>query len=602
MRFRHVGLIASLCVVGVAATCDSTDPPAPTSIAITQGLALTFASLNTTQQLDARVLDQSGNTMAGETIAFLSNGTGIATVSATGLVTAVGNGSTTITVSSTSLSATVNITVTQVVSSLTKGGDAQTGPSSTALGQPLTVTVRDANGVAMAGAAVTFAVTAGGGSLGTANATANASGVASTTWTLGAAGNQGVSATSGTVTATFTAAIVALQVTTFVGGNDSALVGYGANTRPAVRVTQTGGTPVANVTVTFAVASGGGSVTGASVQTSANGIAQVGRWTVAAGVNTLTATVATAGGSPVTFTTTGIPAAYNITIQNIGPAFSPQVQAAFDSALAFWQRAIYGDLPDITGFSTTAGQCGSANPIGPVDVDDVLIVARIDTIDGPGLVLGSAGPCFVRTTGRLTIAGSMRFDSADVTGLVNNGSLNAVIRHEMGHVLGFGTLWTQAAFLCLQNPGTGGAAPATQPDTYFSCARAVSAFDSIGGTNYTGGNKVPVENCGTASPAGCGTGTINGHWREPTFFNEMMTGYLNGGVANPGSLLTIAAMGDLAYVVNYGAAEAYTRTFTAGAALRASPGPVVDLRNDIDSGPIYLMDRNGRVVGVFQRP
>ena len=35
----------------------------------------------------------------------------------------------------------------------------------------------------------------------------------------------------------------------------------------------------------------------------------------------------------------------------------------------------------------------------------------------------------------------MRFDSADVAQMAANGTLTAVIMHEMGHVLGLGTLW-----------------------------------------------------------------------------------------------------------------------------------------------------------------
>jgi hypothetical protein len=188
----------------------------------------------------------------------------------------------------------------------------------------------------------------------------------------------------------------------------------------------------------------------------------------------------------------------------------------------------------------------------------------------------------------------MRFDTADVASLVAGGQLEQVITHEMGHVLGFGTLWTQVEFDCLQSPSAAGA----PVDTYFSCPNGLAMFDSIGGTTYTGGQKVPVENCGPASPAGCGAGTINSHWREPTFVAELMTGYLNGGVANPLSRLTAASMGDLGYGVNHAGAEAYVHTFT----LRAlgAAAPVLDLGDDIYRGPLYVVDSSGRVVRVIQ--
>jgi hypothetical protein len=389
-------------------------------------------------------------------------------------------------------------------------------------------------------------------------------------------------------------------VVAFVGNNQTGLVGFALNVRPGVRLTGAGNTPVPNVSVTFMVASGGGSVTGATVNTNANGVAQVGNWILggSAGTNTLTATVAGAGiaGNPVTFTATGAAATYNITIQNVGPAFSAAVQTAFNSAVAKWQQIIYQDIADFPGFTANAGACpaGSSSPaIGPVTVDDVLIFARIDSIDGPDGTLGQAGPCFIRSIGRLTILGHMTFDSADVAGLIADGSLNSVILHEMGHVFGFGTLWTQAQFDCLQDASS---PPGTILDTYFSCPQALAMFDSIGGTTYTGGNKVPVENCGPASPVPCGAGNVNGHWREPTFDEELMTPFID--VTNPLSRLSAAAMEDLGYGVNYAGSDTYVHVFSLLA--RAPRENLLNLGDDIYRGPIYVVDRSGRVVEVIQ--
>ncbi len=60
-------------------------------------------------------------------------------------------------------------------------------------------------------------------------------------------------------------------------------------------------------------------------------------------------------------------------------------------------------------------------------------------IDGAGKVLGQAGPCFIRNSNRLTVIGIMKFDTADLPNMQANGTLNDVILHEMGHVLGFGS-------------------------------------------------------------------------------------------------------------------------------------------------------------------
>ena len=88
------------------------------------------------------------------------------------------------------------------------------------------------------------------------------------------------------------------------GDNQEALVGTNVTTDPRVRVTDANDNPVAGVTVTFAVASGGGSITGATPTTNASGEAAVGSWKLGstAGTNTLTASAPGAGS--VTFTAT----------------------------------------------------------------------------------------------------------------------------------------------------------------------------------------------------------------------------------------------------------------------------------------------------------
>lgn len=503
-----------------------------------------------------------------------------------------------------------------------QAGDAQSTTTGVAVATPPAVVVKDTFNNPVPGVAVTFSVAAGNGSISGASQTTNASGIAAVgSWTLG---NVGTDTLTATVTgsgitgnpAVFTATSMAVgapaTVAVFVGNNQPGLVGYGVNVRPAVRVTNASGNPVANATVTFAVASGGGSDTGGTATTNASGIAQVGKWTLgtSAGVNTLTATVTGSGiaGNPVTFTDTAMTSAYTIQIQYYGPAPSGPVQEAMDSAVAKWERMIYRPLQPIT-LSYPAGTCGVGTPAINQTVNNLLILAKFDSIDGPGGILGQAGPCVVRASGTsdgLTAVGVMEFDTADIATMINNNQLNEVMLHEMNHVIGFGTQWgppqLQYGIIanCLQDTSVVG----SPQDTYFSCPQAQAEFDSIGGTSYTGaslsppgGNKVPVENCGASSPTGCGTGTINSHWREPVFGNELMTGYINAG-PNPLSVVSVAADQDLGYTVNYDAADAYTHVFTAPAA-----GGVARLYlgDDIRHGLIYLVDVTGRVVGVRQR-
>ena len=109
----------------------------------------------------------------------------------------------------------------------------------------------------------------------------------------------------------------ASQLAIVAGNNQSATVGAPLATAPSVIARDAFNNPVAGVAVAFAAATGGGSVTGGSQLTDANGVATVGIWTMGtgAGVNTLTATSAGLAGSPIVFTATalpGAPAAYNV--------------------------------------------------------------------------------------------------------------------------------------------------------------------------------------------------------------------------------------------------------------------------------------------------
>ena len=195
--------------------------------------------------------------------------------------------------------------------SITKtAGDAQTAEAGSAVPIPPSVTIKDASGNPVAGA-VTFAVTAGGGSVTGGSQTTNSSGVATVgSWTLGtSAGANSLSATSGSLTAAvFTATGTvgaAASVTKTAGDNQTADDGTTLPIAPAVTVRDAAGNPVPGVTVIFAVGTGGGSLTGGTQVTNASGVATVGSWTLGTiGQNTLTATAGTL--PPVTFTATAI--------------------------------------------------------------------------------------------------------------------------------------------------------------------------------------------------------------------------------------------------------------------------------------------------------
>lgn len=114
-------------------------------------------------------------------------------------------------------------------------------------------------------------------------------------------------------------------------------------------------------------------------------------------------------------------------------------QAAFTQAADRWVRVIVGDLPEVE--------------IDGDVIDDVLILAQGVNIDGPGRILGQAGPTHLRTAGAgasalLPAKGAMSFDTADLAKMEEAGTLDDVITHEMGHVVGVGgLLWSRKELL-----------------------------------------------------------------------------------------------------------------------------------------------------------
>lgn len=223
----------------------------------------------------------------------------------------------------------------------TTDGDNQTAVVNTAVPISPSVQVTDANGNAVGGVAVTFAVASGGGSVTGGSATTGADGVAVVgSWKLGAStGKNTMTATvagitAATITATATpvpgaAATIAIST----GDGQSAFVGTATNVKPAVRVTDASGNPVNGTSVTFAVGTGGGSITGASQVTNTSGIATVGSWTMgpSSGANTLTATSTGLAGSPLTFTATAGPVVSAIAI-NAGSGQTAVAGAAVATA------------------------------------------------------------------------------------------------------------------------------------------------------------------------------------------------------------------------------------------------------------------------------
>ncbi|MGB7326421.1 MAG: pre-peptidase C-terminal domain-containing protein [Rubripirellula sp.] len=211
---------------------------------------------------------------------------------------------------------------------------------------------------------------------------------------------------------------------------------------------------------------------------------------------------------------------YSIDVDFGNESFSESQRATFQQAADRWAEVITGDLPDAIA------------PDGTL-VDDIRINAEIADLGGAFGRLAEAGPTSFRRGTALPITGIMRFDSNDLQRLEDNGQLLPVVLHEMGHAFGLGTLWGHFNLVNIDDPN----------DPVYVGTNAVREFQTLSGLD----TNVPVANEG-------GPGTIGAHWRETTFGDELNTGVLTG-TFNPLSRMTVGALEDIGYEVDYSRAN-----------------------------------------------
>lgn len=225
---------------------------------------------------------------------------------------------------------------------------------------------------------------------------------------------------------------------------------------------------------------------------------------------------------PLNGATIGYDIVFNYTVT---PTASQQ--ATFEAAESTWESIITGYQDTVISSTVT------------IDVD-------LSPIDGPGGVLGSAGPSTAKVTPNFIYAdtGAMTFDSADVASLEADGTFDDVVLHEMAHVLGIGTLWSSSS---VGIPG--------RQELYVDASGEYTGVNGVAAYNEEfaqSGAFVPVELAG-------GAGTANGHWNEvdngsgatgiislitgQDFRNEIMTGWLNAPLYI--SNLSIASLQDI---------------------------------------------------------
>ncbi len=359
------------------------------------------------------------------------------------------------------------------------------------------------------------------------------------------------------------------------GQTQVGFAGTPVETAPTVRVIDGSGGPVAGVAVTFLADPGNGTTADRLVETDAAGEARVGSWTLGPDPGSQRVRASADNLPTITFlaVATVPPAVFDIEIRFNRPGGSPGQRTAFRVGEARWQAVIQSEQEDVH-IVRSSGFCGSTVAIDET-VDDLLILADLVPIDGPGGVLGSAGPCLIRENG-IPVMGRMRFDTADLDNVEAAGTLDDLIVHEMGHVLGIGSLWSVFGLSEVPAPDSSG-----DSDPFFNGSAGRTAFDELGGESYVG-NRVPIEDSG-------GGGTRFVHWRESVFDNELMTGFLDAG-SNPLSLLTIASLEDMGYTVSRSTAESFGLSLTVRAGRGASR---IDLGDDVMREPLFTIDSHG---------
>jgi plastocyanin len=323
---------------GGAAACGGSDgsgPPMPAQVVKSGGDAqIGAAGQQLPVALEVTVLDASGAPLANVAVAWAAGSGGgsvtptAATTGADGKVAATralgpGAGTQTATATVAGLTPVTFSHVAQIQGATQIAASGSTARSDSVLSTaPFAVVVRDQNSAPVAGVVVAWSVS-GGGTLSQLVDTTDAVGGSSVTLTLTqTAGARNVQASvaglqGSPVAFTETATAGAATQMALAGGSEQAgPVGATLPLPHAIVVRDTYGNPKPGVTVTWVVGENGGSISSASPQTDATGIAAVTRTLGSApGVSSDTAKVTGLSGSPVAFTDTAGPVV-TVSVQN----------------------------------------------------------------------------------------------------------------------------------------------------------------------------------------------------------------------------------------------------------------------------------------------
>lgn len=191
-------------------------------------------------------------------------------------------------------------------------------------------------------------------------------------------------------------------------------------------------------------------------------------------------------------------------------AASESQRKLLSNAEKFWESTLVGYQPGI-------------------EIDSVNITVDAFGIDGTRGILAQAGPTkIVKQNGFvLPTRGVVEFDISDLERIEAKGTLFGILLHEVAHVLGFGTLWSNEVSMF----GSGQYVGRNGLEAYRAEFDPTAEF-------------IPVELDG-------GPGTRDSHWDENWAGGplELMTGYVDPPLFL--SKTTIASFRDLGYTAPY---------------------------------------------------
>lgn len=224
---------------------------------------------------------------------------------------------------------------------------------------------------------------------------------------------------------------------------------------------------------------------------------------------------------------------------------------AINQAARFWEGVIL-NRTGITRSNTLDIALTGENLVAQDGTADTGTLA----LSGPTLTLDSANNLVItRGASTLNTRKIAEFNANPIY-------LRDIMIHELAHVFGFGTIWEPLEFA--YSDGTRVRAGQTWIDrtsaTYRANSYAGAAYGDLLGTGTA--TAVPIEP------------QVFFHWDERRFDIELMTPFAESpGVAMPMSSLTLGALRDLGWSVNFGAIQPYALPNLASVTASTSPNP-----------------------------